>query len=244
MASIFTHGSTNDSFNLTITFFSLRLGCCLSVGTIYYDSNMSQPLQVKVSRDGKEIGTYEAKEAVRLLVYGTLKETDFYWHEGMIDWAPLAQLQDEEARRQSAEKALKAKQEEARKVEQLEQEKAKAKEKEDQAVAEAVRLRIEKEKANSFQCHCCRGSFKEPRGFGDMIGTGVAALLLGSVGNLMAIAIITNQGGVGPLLLLSISSLVVLFGLGVVLASFIRSPHCPMCESTNFSRPEKTDEQK
>lgn len=104
---------------------------------------MSEPLQVKVSRDGKEIGTYLATEAVRLLAYGTLKETDFYWHEGMIDWAPLAQLQDEEARRQSAEKALKAKQEEARKVEQLEQEKAKAKEKEDQAVAEAVRLRME-----------------------------------------------------------------------------------------------------
>ena len=244
MASIFTHGSTNDSFNLTITFFSLRLGCCLSVGTIYYDSNMSQPLQVKVSRDGKEIGTYLATEAVRLLAYGTLKETDFYWHEGMTDWAPLAKLQEAEALRQSAEKARKAQEEEARKAEQLEQEKARAKQIEDWAVAEAVRRRLEKEKANNFQCHCCRESFKDPRGFGDMIGTGVAALLFGSVGNLIAIAIVTKEGGVGSLIFLSISSLVVLFGLGVVLASFIRSPHCPMCESTNFSRPEKQEEQK
>ena len=69
---------------------------------------MSTPLLVKVSRDGKEIGTYEAKEAVRLLVYGTLKETDHYWHEGMIDWAPLSKLQEAEGRRQKAEAELKA----------------------------------------------------------------------------------------------------------------------------------------
>ena len=43
---------------------------------------MSSPLQVKISRDGKEIGTYEAKEAVRLLFLRDLKPTDFYWHEG------------------------------------------------------------------------------------------------------------------------------------------------------------------
>ena len=85
---------------------------------------MSSPLLVKISRDGKEIGTYEAKEAVRLLVYGTLKETDFYWHEGMTEWAPLLKLQASEARRQLAERAEQVKQEEAIKAEQLAQEKA------------------------------------------------------------------------------------------------------------------------
>ena len=85
---------------------------------------MSTPLLVKISRDGKEIGTYEAKEAVRLLVYGTLKETDFYWHEGMTEWAPLSKLQASEARRQLAERAEQLKQEEAIKAEQLAQEKA------------------------------------------------------------------------------------------------------------------------
>ena len=121
---------------------------------------MSSPLLVKISRDGKEIGTYEVKEAVRLLVYGTLKETDFYWHEGMTEWAPLVKLQASEARRQLAERALQQKQEEAIKAEQLArekalkdeqlaQEKAKAKEEEDRAVAEAVRIRTEEEKAKA-----------------------------------------------------------------------------------------------
>ena len=121
---------------------------------------MSTPLLVKISRDGKEIGTYEAKEAVRLLVYGTLKETDFYWHEGMTEWAPLSKLQASEARRQLAERAEQLKQEEAIKAEQLArekalkdeqlaQEKAKAKEEEDRAVAEAVRIRAEEEKAKA-----------------------------------------------------------------------------------------------
>jgi hypothetical protein len=85
---------------------------------------MSSPLLVKISRDGKEIGTYEAKEAVRLLVYGTLKETDFYWHEGMTEWAPLLKLQASEARRQLAERAEQLKQEEAIKAEQIAQEEA------------------------------------------------------------------------------------------------------------------------
>ena len=85
---------------------------------------MSSPLLVKISRDGKEIGTYEAKEAVRLLVYGTLTETDFYWHEGMTEWAPLVKLQASEARRQLAERAEQLKQEQAIKAEQLAREKA------------------------------------------------------------------------------------------------------------------------
>ena len=85
---------------------------------------MSSPLLVKISRDGKEIGTYEVKEAVRLLVYGTLKESDFYWHEGMTEWAPLLKLQASEARRQLAERAEQLKQEEAIKAEQLKQEEA------------------------------------------------------------------------------------------------------------------------
>lgn len=121
---------------------------------------MSEPLQVRVCRDGKEFGTYSAQEAVRLLVYGTLKETDFYWHEGMTDWAPLTQLQASEARRQLAERALQQKQEEERKAAELakkrreeaefkRQQEAKAKEEEDRLVAEAAQLRMEKQKAKA-----------------------------------------------------------------------------------------------
>lgn len=126
------------------------------LSTFYY--KMSGPLQVRVSREGKEVGVYSAQEAIRLLANGTLKETDFYWHEGMADWAPLTLLQASEARRQLAERALQQKQEEERKAaelakkrrdeaERLRQEQASAKEAEDRAVAEATRIRMEKEKA-------------------------------------------------------------------------------------------------
>jgi hypothetical protein len=66
---------------------------------------MSSPLIVKISRDGKEIGTYEAKEAVRLLVNGTLEGTDFYWHDGMTQWSPLLNLVSSETFKQLAQKA-------------------------------------------------------------------------------------------------------------------------------------------
>ncbi|MFM2211928.1 MAG: domain 2 [Verrucomicrobiota bacterium] len=121
---------------------------------------MSEPLQVRVSREGKELGSYPAPEVLSMLKEGAFLPTDFYWHEGMTDWAPLAQLQASEARRLLAERALLQKQEEERKAaelakkraeeaERLRQEQIKAKEEEDRAVAEAVRIRLEKEKAKA-----------------------------------------------------------------------------------------------
>ena len=199
---------------------------------------MSSPLLVKISRDGKEIGTYEAKEAVRLLVYGTLKETDFYWHDGMTEWAPLLKLQASEALRQLAERADQLKQEEAIKAEQLAQEKDKAKEEENRAVVEAIRIRMQKEKATWFRCHCCRESFPKPMGGteGDSDGVqvlGVIILLVAIVAGLS-----TGLGIVGALLF-------GMAGLAMYWGPEIRSrlpSLCPNCRSTNFSRPEKMDE--
>lgn len=124
------------------------------------NESMAEILQVRVSREGRELGVYFAAEAIRMLKEGALLLTDFYWHEGMTDWAPLAQLQASEARRLLAERALQQKLEEERKAaelakkrrdeaEQLRQEQAKAKEEEDRAVAEATRIRLEKEKAKA-----------------------------------------------------------------------------------------------
>ena len=124
------------------------------------NASMAEMLQVRVSREGRELGVYSAAEAIRMLKEGALLPTDFYWHEGMTDWAPLAQLQASEARRLLAERALQQKLEEERKAaelakkrrdeaEQLRQEQAKAKEEEDRAVAEATRIRLEKEKAKA-----------------------------------------------------------------------------------------------
>ena len=210
---------------------------------------MSTPLLVKISRDGKEIGTYEAKEAVRLLVSGTLKETDFYWHEGMTDWAPLVKLQASEARKHLAERALQQKQDEARRAEQLarekaekeeqsEREKAKAKEEEDRAVAEATRIRLEKEKANYFRCHCCRESFPKPMGGpeGDSDGVQVLGVIILLVAILAGLS--TGLGLVGAILF-------GLMGLAMYWGPEIRSrlpSLCPNCRSTNFSRPEKQEE--
>lgn len=53
---------------------------------------MSKTIQVKVSRDGKEIGAYELTEALRLLVIGELRPSDYYWHAGMSNWRRLSEL--------------------------------------------------------------------------------------------------------------------------------------------------------
>ena len=131
---------------------------------------MSSPLQVTIVRAGKEIGTYDLAEVLRLLGAGTLKPTDYYWHEGMTEWASLLKLQASEARRQLAERALQQKEEEeeeeeeeAIKAEQLAQEKDKAKEEENRAVAEAVRARHKSEKENRFWCHSCQNDFVYPK---------------------------------------------------------------------------------
>jgi Flp pilus assembly protein TadB len=214
---------------------------------------MSQPLLVRVSREGRELGSYPAQEALSMLKEGALLATDFYWHEGMTDWAPLARLQASEARRLLAERALLQKQEEERKAaelakkradeaERLRQEQAKAKEEEDRAVAEATRIRMEKERANYFRCHCCHESFRSPRGLSDMIGGGVAIIIISSLVGAFAMTGFASGFFGLPAIILFISSLGALFGLCIVLASFIRSPHCPKCESTNFSRPEKAGE--
>lgn len=207
---------------------------------LHCNSTMSTPLLVKISRDGKEIGTYEAKEAVRLLVYGTLKETDFYWHEGMTEWAPLSKLQASEARRELAERALQQKQEEAIKAEQLAQEKDKAKEEENRVVAEAVRVRLKNERATWFLCHCCRKSFPKPMGGpeGDSDGVQVLGVIILLVAIIAGLS--TGLGIVGALLF-------GMAGLAMYWGPEIRSrlpSLCPNCRSTNFSRPEKTDEQK
>jgi len=68
---------------------------------------MSSPLHVKISREGKEIGTYDLAEVVRLLRAGTLKPTDIYWHEGMVGWELLSKLDASEGLRLPAEPEVK-----------------------------------------------------------------------------------------------------------------------------------------
>jgi hypothetical protein len=67
---------------------------------------MSSPLQVRIARAGKEIGTYDSAEVIRLLGVGTLDPTDHYWHEGMTSWALVSDLQ--KTRQDALERVVKA----------------------------------------------------------------------------------------------------------------------------------------
>ena len=197
---------------------------------------MSTPLLVKVSRDGKEIGEYSVQEAVRLLTNGTLRTTDHYWHEGMTSWGLLPFLKTQEDQRRKAEAEAKAQQDRAK----AEQERVEAKKLEEKVIAEADRKKLEEKKAGFFRCHCCRESFPEPMGGpeGDSDGVqvlGVIILLVAIVAGLS-----TGLGIVGALLF-------GMAGLAMYWGPEIRSrlpSLCPNCRSTNFSRPEKPDEQK
>ena len=68
---------------------------------------MSSPLQVTIVRAGREIGTYDLAEVLRLLGAGTLKPTDYYWHEGMRVWELLSKLDTSEELRLPAEPEVK-----------------------------------------------------------------------------------------------------------------------------------------
>jgi len=68
---------------------------------------MSSPLQVTIVRAGKEVGTYELAEVLRLLGAGTLKPTDLYWHEGIVGWELVSKLDLSEGPRLPAEPEVK-----------------------------------------------------------------------------------------------------------------------------------------
>lgn len=215
---------------------------------------MSEPLQIRVSREGKELGSYPAPEVLSMLKDGAFLPTDFYWHEGMTDWAPLAQLQASEARRLLAERALHQKLEEERKAaelakkrrdeaEQLRQEQAKAKEEEDRAVAEATRTRMEKRRENVFTCNCCKDTFDKPVDPRGLFWKGFAIIFLAGIVFLIALAAAGAGRGDSPAILVVgltiISALATLWGAILILSSGLRSPFCPGCHSTNYSRPNK-----
>jgi hypothetical protein len=103
---------------------------------------MSLPLQVRIARAGKEVGSYDSAEALRLLGLGTLKPTDHYWHLGMGGWELLSKLDESEAKRLITEAQQKL---DALKAEKLSI--AGDEERLRQKVEEAVRARLAEERA-------------------------------------------------------------------------------------------------
>jgi len=208
---------------------------------------MSEPLQVKVSRAGKEIGTYDSKEAIRLFLYGTLLATDFFWHDGMKDWAPMSQLQASVGRWQESQRALREREGQEAEA-KAQQEKAEAERLHKEAEAdEQRRKRREQERATWFRCHCCRESFAEAKDGGAIVSGGFVLILVSGV-----ILFITYKSAFdsyrpsseGTAFGLWLGAVCFFLGLSLLTVGNLRSPCCPICESTNFSKPEKPDEQK
>src|ERR1700733_1452555 len=49
-------------------------------------------MNLSIARDGAEIGTWSQKEVEALYQAGTLRSSDYFWCEGMLDWQPLLAL--------------------------------------------------------------------------------------------------------------------------------------------------------
>jgi hypothetical protein len=49
-------------------------------------------MKYQISRGGKIIGTFNSEDIAAGIKSGSLVPSDHYWHEGMTDWLPLAEL--------------------------------------------------------------------------------------------------------------------------------------------------------
>ena len=187
------------------------------------NSTMSEPLQVKVSRDGKEIGIYQVDEALRLLASGDLKPTDHYWSDGMTAWALLSQLRTWDLGRKKAAAELKAKSED------------------DRLREERIRAEVTRRKENFFICNCCKARFERPYDPRDLFWKGLGIIFMGFLAGAAVFGSATTGHGAPPgfiiFCLVVVSVVLALWGSILVLSSGLRSPFCPGCHSTDYSRP-------
>ena len=209
---------------------------------------------IRVSRDGKEIGEYSTQDALRLLSGGTLRNTDHYWQQGMADWALLAGLKATEEVRIKNDLEAKSRNEKAQAAERLQREKAdlEAKSRNEKALAaeklqreraeaeskaqkeksgaaekaEAARIQSEKQKANNFQCHCCRESFPRPFDPTDDFVPATWSFFQ----NVFWLII--------PIIGWILGTIGMWRATIRMLASGLHLPSCPKCRSVNFSRPQ------
>ena len=182
---------------------------------------MSNPLTVKVSRDGKEIGEYSVPDALQLLVEGTLRGTDHYWQQGMTDWALLSGLKAKEEVRIKNELEAKARNEKSQAAEKIQREKTEVA----RIQSEDARIQSEKKNANNFQCHCCRVSFPRPYDPTEDFRPATQSFFL----NILWLII--------PIFGWILGTIGMWRATIRMLASGLHLPSCPKCRSVNFSRP-------
>lgn len=49
-------------------------------------------MEIYIAKNGAQMGPYESGQIRQMLQSGILEKHDLYWHEGMLDWAPVASL--------------------------------------------------------------------------------------------------------------------------------------------------------
>lgn len=202
---------------------------------------MTDPNQlVKIMREKMEIGEYPLSEVLGLLADGTLRSTDYYWFKSLPHWVKLSELELQERVRAKAEVDRLVSEAKAEEERLFAEEVRFRVEKElfDRKVAEAIRLKLGKEDPNLFRCHCCRVVFRNPSSISR--GAGVALMVCALIGLLISSVFV---GVLAKIVVAGFSVSLLLMGVGlcIFLASLLRSPYCPSCESTNFSKPEKSD---
>ena len=180
---------------------------------------------ITVSRAGSEIGKYLEADLLMLIEQKQVLPTDHYWKPGMTAWALISDLL---AARKAAELQAKAAADaEAARLKKEQADVAKAMKAEQDAAFEAeVKARMER---MAFHCHCCKATFPLPYNPEPEAGDGAVEIFLGSL--LVFIPII------GWIFM----PYVILRGFAKIIASRVKSPHCPSCRSTNFSRAEGSD---
>ena len=179
-------------------------------------NGMAQEL-ITISRGGVEIGKFPEADLLGLVQQKKVLPTDHYWKAGMTEWKQVAELIP----------ALRAVQEQAAAEKARLKLEADAQQAEVAARASAEALR--RAAKLTFRCHCCKVEFPKPFDPESEIGDGVVDVFIGSF--LVLIPII------GWLFV----PFFILRGFAKVVASRVKSPHCPNCRSTNISREEGSD---
>jgi ribosomal protein L37AE/L43A len=181
---------------------------------------MSQEL-ITISRAGAEIGKFPEADLLKLVEQKQILPTDHYWKAGMSDWRLVSELV---AVLKAAQARVEA---EAARAKQEADAQAKAKQAELEAWAKAEADR--RAAKLIFTCHCCKVVFPKPFDPESETRDGVIDVFIGSF--LVFIPII------GWIFV----PYFILRGLAKAIASRVKSPHCPNCRSTNFSRQEGSD---
>jgi hypothetical protein len=61
-------------------------------------------MEIYIAKNKTQMGPYDISQITQMLQSGILEKYDLFWHEGMLDWAPVASLIKNAAQSQKEEK--------------------------------------------------------------------------------------------------------------------------------------------